>query len=123
MEPKGLVISLSPVVAGVVMNEKGKREITAVAVVKDGSVFAAGVGTKQASTSAAPAPSPLPPPAPSAPSASASAPHVPPSPPPSMGSTGSATISGGSDLYRIHTDGYPERVWSHSHDIIYSIGF
>jgi hypothetical protein len=122
-EPNGLVLRISPSGDGFVLYEMGKREITAVALAKDGSVYAAGVGTKQASSSAAPAPSPIPPPAPSAPSASAAAPHVPPSPPPSMGSTGSATISGGSDLYRIHADGYPERVWSHSHDIIYSIGF
>jgi hypothetical protein len=122
-EPNGLVLRISPAGEGFVLYEMGKREITAVALAKDGSVYAAGVGTKQGAISAAPAPSPLPPPAPSAASASAGAPHVPPSPPPSMGSTGSATISGGSDLYRIHADGYPERVWSHSHDIIYSIGF
>jgi sugar lactone lactonase YvrE len=122
-EPNGLVLRISPAGNGFVLYEMGKREVTSVAVAKDGTVYAAGVGTKQASSSAAPAPSPLPPPAPSTPSASAGAPHVPPSPPPSMGSTGSATISGGSDLYRIHSDGYPERVWSHSHDIIYSIGF
>ena len=122
-EPNGLVLRISPAGDGFVLYEMGKREITAVALAKDGSVYAAGVGTKQASSTAAPAPSPIPPPAPSAPSASAAAPHVPPSPPPSMGSTGSATISGGSDLYRIHADGYPERVWSHSHDIIYSISF
>jgi len=36
------------------------------------------------------------------------APHV-PTPPPTSWDAGGATISGGSDLYRIHTDGFPER--------------
>ncbi len=123
-EPNGLVLRISPAGEGFVLYEMGKREITAVALAKDGSVYAAGVGTKQASTPAAPPPSPIPAPAPSsAPSANASAPHVPPSPPASLGSSGSATISGGSDLYRIHPDGYPEKVWSDAHEIVYSIGF
>jgi hypothetical protein len=121
-EPNGLVLRISPAGDGFVLYEMGKREITAVAVAKDGSVYAAGVGTKQASTPAAPVPSPLPAPAPSAPSANVSAPHVPTPPPASLGS-GGATISGGSDLYRIHADGYPERVWSDTHDIVYSIDF
>src|SRR5262249_53650190 len=122
-EPNGLVLRISPAGDGFVLYEMGKREITAVAVAPDGSVYAGGVGTKQAPTPAAPAPSPLPAPAPGAPPANASAPHVTAPPPASMGLTGGAAISGGSDLYRIHTDGYPERVWSHAHDIIYSIGF
>ncbi|PYT22890.1 MAG: hypothetical protein DMG58_29125 [Acidobacteria bacterium] len=122
-DPNGLVLRISPAGDGFVLYEMGKREITAVAVAKDGSVYAAGVGTKQASTPAALAPSPLPAPAPSGPSANPTAPHVPTPPPSSLGSTGGATISGGSDLYRIHTDGYPERIWSHAHDIVYSIGF
>lgn len=40
-----------------------------------------------------------------------------------MGTSGGATISGGSDLYHIHPDGYPEKVWSDAHEIVYSIGF
>ncbi len=122
-EPNGLVLRVSPSGDGFVLYEMGKREITSVAVAKDGSIYAAGVGTKQASTPAAPAPPPPPPPAPSAQSANVTAPHVPAAPPASLGSAGGAAISGGSDLYRIHPDGYPEKVWSHTHDIIYSIGF
>jgi len=37
--------------------------------------------------------------------------------------TGGVTVSGGSDVYRIRPDGYPEKVWSHAHDIVYSTGF
>jgi hypothetical protein len=32
-------------------------------------------------------------------------------------------VAGGSELYRIGTDGYPQRVWTHPQDIVYSIAF
>jgi hypothetical protein len=122
-EPNGLVLRISPSGEGFVLYEMGKREITSVAVAQDGSVYAAGVGTKQASQ-AAPAPPPPPLPAPSAPPATGAAPHLPATPPASITSgSGGVTISGGSDVYRIHPDGYPEKVWSHARDIVYSTGF
>ncbi|HVP47185.1 MAG TPA: hypothetical protein VMT32_11400 [Bryobacteraceae bacterium] len=123
-EPNGLVLRISPAGEGFVLYEMGKREITSVAVAKDGSVYAAGAGNKQTSTQAPPPPTPAPPQAPREQAAGASAPHLPPAAPPSMaGGAGGVTISGGSDLYRIHPDGYPEKVWSHAHDIVYSISF
>jgi sugar lactone lactonase YvrE len=122
-EPNGLVLRISPSGEGFVLYEMGKREITSVAVAQDGSVYAAGVGAKQASE-AAPAPPPPPLPAPSAQPATGAAPHLPATPPASMTSgAGGGTVSGGSEVYRIHPDGYPEKVWSHAHDIVYSIGF
>jgi len=123
-EPNGLVLRISPAGEGFVLYEMGKREITSVAVASDGSVYAAGAGNKQASTQAAPAPPPGPPQTPSGQAAGPSAPHLPPAPAPSTPSgAGGVTLSGGSDLYRIHPDGYPEKVWSHAHDIIYAISF
>ena len=123
-EPNGLVLRISPAGEGFVLYEMGKREITSVAVASDGSVYAAGAGAKQASPPAAPVPPPAPLPAPNTQAASPGAPHLPTAPPPSMASGGGGiTISGGSDLYRIHPDGYPEKVWSHAHDVIYSISF
>src|SRR5579864_2214673 len=122
-EPNGLVLRISPSGEGFVVYEMGKREITSVAVTPDGSVYVAGVGTKQASQ-AGPAPPPPPLPAPSAQPATGAAPHLPATPPASMTSgAGGVTVSGGSEVYRIHPDGYPEKVWSHAHDIVYSIGF
>jgi hypothetical protein len=121
-EPNGLVLRVSPDGAGFVLYEMAKREITSVAVAKDGSIYAAGVGVKQASTPAAPEPAPLPAPSPAPPSGGAS-PRMSSTPPGSPGSASGVTISGGSDLYRIHPDGYPEKVWSHPHDIVYTIGF
>lgn len=122
-EPNGLVLRISPSGEGFVLYEMGKREITSVAVAQDGSVYAGGVGTKQASQ-AAPAPPPPPPPAASAQPATGSGPHLPATPPASMSSgAGGVSVSGGSDVFRIHPDGYPEKVWSHAHDIVYSISF
>jgi len=121
-EPNGLVMKISPSSEGFVLYEMGKREITSVAVAQDGSVYAGGVGAKQQASQAAPAPPPLP--APSAQPAAGNAPHLPATPPASMSSGGGGvSISGGSELYRIHPDGYPEKIWSHAHDVIYSIGF
>jgi len=121
-EPNGLVMRISPAGEGFVVYEMGKREVTALAAASDGSVYAAGVGTKSAAPPA-PAPPATPPPAtPTTQPAAPGAPHTPAQPPPS-GSGGPVAIPGGSDLYRIHPDGYPEKIWSHSHDIVYSIAF
>ncbi len=121
-EPNGLVLRISPAGEGFVLYEMGKREITSVAAGPDGSIYAAGVGSKQTSSSAAPAPPPAPPPAPTVPPGTAAPQRVPSQPPPSFGAAGTP-VSGGSDLYRIHPDGYPEKIWSHAHDIVYSIAF
>ncbi len=123
-EPDGLVLRVSPAGEGFVLYEMGKREITALAAAPDGSVYAAGVGTKTAAPQPAPPPPSTPPPAapPAQPMAAAPA-RTPAQPPPSLGSGGAVTIAGGSDLYRIHPDGYPEKIWSHAHDIVYSIAF
>src|SRR5260370_6128187 len=63
-EPNGLVIRISPAGEGFVLYEMPKKEVTALAVAKDGSIYAAGGGTKLSSPS-------LTPPQNSAPSASA----------------------------------------------------
>jgi sugar lactone lactonase YvrE len=123
-DPDGLVMRISPAGEGFVLYEMGKREVTALAVASDGSVYAAGVGTKSAASPAPVLPPSTPPPATPAPQPpSQGASHTPSQPPPSSGSGGPVAIPGGSDLYRIHPDGYPEKLWSHSHDIVYSIAF
>lgn len=127
-EPSGLVLRISPAGQGFVLYEMAKREITAVALAKDGSVFAAGVGAKQASTPPAPTPVPAPPPPALAanPAPAAAAPIPPHTPTPSPGtppSSGPAAIAGGSDVYCIHPGGYPEKLWTNAQDIVYAIGF
>jgi hypothetical protein len=125
-EPGGLVLRLSPSGQGFVVYQMPKREVTAVAAARDGSIYAAGVGNKQGPAITAP---PLPPaPAPPAPGAAA-APGAPTQqrpaalPPPSFSSSGAISVPGGSEVYRIDATGYPQRVWNHSQDIIYAIAF
>jgi sugar lactone lactonase YvrE len=122
-DPSGLILRISPAGQGFVLYQAPKREITAVAVAPDGTIYAAGVGNKQA-----PAPPPAPAPAPTA---------APPAgggnvtlqvgnrpagtPPPTV--TAANAITGGSEIYKIQTDGYPRRVWSHSQDVVYTLAF
>ncbi|MEO8660529.1 MAG: hypothetical protein ABI693_18815 [Bryobacteraceae bacterium] len=117
-EPGGLILRISSGGDGFVLHQAAKREITAVAVAKDGSIYAAAVGSKPG---AAPAPlAPLPPPAKPvsgsvAPQSRAATP--PPTLAPSAGSVA------GSEVYRIDSTGLARRVWSDQHDIVYAIGF
>src|SRR5579862_714487 len=46
-EPDGLVIRVSPAGEGFVLYQMSKKEVTAVSIAKDGSIYAAGVGSKQ----------------------------------------------------------------------------
>jgi sugar lactone lactonase YvrE len=125
-EPGGLILRVSPSGEGFVLYQAPKREITAVAVAKDGAIYAAGVGAKIAVTPAPIAPQPQPVvPAPATSAAPGPGPSVNsqrPNPPPTFGG-GAPAISGGSEVYRINPDGSPRRIWSHTQDIVYAIGF
>jgi hypothetical protein len=108
-----------------VLYQMPKKEVTAVAVARDGSIYAAAVGGKQS------APSPLPPvPAPAqaatvtvnAPGAAPAAAARPAAPPPASLS-GPSGVSGGSEVYRIEPNGNPERMWTNSQDVVYAIAF
>jgi sugar lactone lactonase YvrE len=128
-EPGGLILRISPSGEGFVLYQAPKSEITAVAVAKDGSIYAAGVGRKKP---AAPAPGPprLPvrvTPAPKPTSTLTPAPNVvtaqrPVTRPPSLVAALPA-VTGGSEIYRIDPDGFPQKVWSHPGDLAYAIGF
>ncbi len=112
-DPGGLILRITPAGAGFVLYQAPKREITAVAVTPEGTIYAAGVGNKQ--TAAAPAI--LPAPAPPAPGGRGGAPA-----PPTLAGANPA-IAGGSDIYRIQTDGYPRKIWSHAQDVVYALAF
>lgn len=125
-EPGGLLIRISPAGNGFVLYQSPKREMTAVAVAPGGDIYAAGVGTRSTPTPpAAPAPaSPLtpitvPPAAPGAPLTAG--PVRQPVPPTS--SFGASPVTGGSDVYCIHPDGSPRKVWTNAQDVVYAIGF
>jgi hypothetical protein len=94
-----------------------KREITAVAVTPDGSIYASGVGNKTAVAQAAPPPSPAPSQILPGVVIVGNARNT-----PVTGSPGSS-LAGGSEVYRINPDGSPRKVWSSRQDIVYAIGF
>ncbi len=121
-DPGGLVLRVSPAGEGFVLFQMSRKEVTAVAVAKDGSIYAAAVGTKQAPVpSAAPAP---PPPGPAIVTVNAPGSVPPPArpaaPPPA---SVASSVSGGSEVYRIEPNGYPRRVWNHAQDVVYAIAF
>ncbi|HEX3683317.1 MAG TPA: hypothetical protein VHU83_12340 [Bryobacteraceae bacterium] len=119
-EPSGLILRISPKRQSFVLYQAGKREVTAVAE-HNGDIYAAAVGSKPAAVSG---PAPVLPSTPP-PIAPTGAPHTgtnPPALPPAVGSL-SASISGGSELYRIHKDGFAERIWNSSTDLVYAIAF
>jgi sugar lactone lactonase YvrE len=119
-DPGGLVVRVSPAGEGFVLYQMSKSEVSAVAVAPDGSIYAAGVGSKQGPASAAPAPAPGPA-APTAPGAPVQL-H-PATPPASMAPASSGVSVTGSDVYRIDVAGNPQKVWGHALDIIYAIAF
>jgi hypothetical protein len=127
-DPSGLILRITPAGQGFVLYEAPKREITAVAVASDGAIYAAGVGNKQpAPVAALPA---------LAPAQSATAPTPAPAALSTITVTGSPrpnaapgpvsatqTITGGSEIYRIQSDGYPRKIWSDTQDIVYALAF
>jgi sugar lactone lactonase YvrE len=121
-DPGGLVVRVSRSGQGFVLYQMSKKEVTSVAVGKDGSVYAAGVGSKQ--NAAAPAPVPiLPAPVPSpAPTGTQPQLHAPAPPPATLSPSTSVSVTG-SEVYRIDPDGNPEKVWSNAQDIVYAIAF
>ena len=64
-DPSGLILRITPAGQGFVLYQAPKREITAVAVAPDGTIYAAGVGNKQPTPASIPAPAPVPSPTPS----------------------------------------------------------
>src|ERR1017187_3077287 len=127
-EPGGLVMRISPSGEGFVLYQMSKKEVTAVAVGRDGSIYASAVGVKQGGSGVSlPPPSAPPPPASGATitvnmgAPAAAAAQRPRSPPPA--SVGTSGVSGGSEVYRIETNGNPRRIWSNAQDVVYAIAF
>ncbi len=114
-DPGGLILRITPAGEGFVLYQAPKREITSIAVSTDGTIYAAGVGNKQPAAPATPAPAPTP--VPLTPGGRGGA----PAPPTLAGAA--AAITGGSEVYRIQSDGYPRRIWSHPQDLVYALAF
>jgi sugar lactone lactonase YvrE len=122
-DPGGLVIRVSPSGEGFVLYQMGKQEVTSVAVAPDGSIYAAGVGSKQGAAAVPAAPA-LPVPAPAAPAPTGTQPQLrAPAPPPATLSPTASLSLAGSEVYRIDPGGNPEKIWSSAQDIVYAIAF
>jgi hypothetical protein len=121
-EPSGLIMRITPAGEGYVLFQANKREVTAVAVNK-GIIYATAVGNKTGGL-VVNGPAPVLPAAPAAVTGSgaARAGAQPPTMPPAIGSL-SASVSGGTELYRIEGDGFAERIWTSTTDIAYAIAF
>ncbi|MBL8234869.1 MAG: hypothetical protein JNL98_40590 [Bryobacterales bacterium] len=119
-EPGGLVIRVSTSGDGFVLYQSSKREITAVAVAKDGAIYAAGVGNKTPAT-VLPAAAPAPPQVPVNPPAGQVVMVGRPAAPAPPTFAPAPAISGGSEVYRIESDGSPRRVWQSAADLVYAI--
>ncbi len=129
-DPSGLILRVSlmgqSAGRGFVLYQAPKREITALAVAEDGTIYAAGDGNKQAATPAPAAPAAAPPAASvvtttAAANAAAAAARPAGLPPPANPAT--PAVPGGSEIYRIQTDGYARKVWSDATDLVYSLAF
>ncbi len=124
-EPSGLIMRVSPAGQGFVLYQAPKREITAVAVGADGAIYAAGAGNRTATPVPAPTAVGAPPqPAPQTPAPPGTVQIVAASPTPAaLPMLSSQAVAGGSEIYRIQSDGYPRRIWSQAQDLVYALAF
>ncbi|SRR5579871_780381 len=120
-DPSGLILRVTPKADGTgegfVMYESGKKEVTALAVVENGpeagSIYAAAVGDKPQRV----LPMPILP---------TQQPFMINNAPPPVFIPGQglpASVPGGSELYRIQSDGFPRKVWFSRDDVVYALGF
>ncbi|HEV2201376.1 MAG TPA: WD40 repeat domain-containing protein [Bryobacteraceae bacterium] len=126
-EPSGLILRISPAGQGFVLYEAPKREVTAVAIASNGMIYASATGNKQPAT------------APAVPAAGRGGGGATPNPAPAVGAAApagragagappavanpAAGVPGGSEVYRIQSDGYARKVWNHAQDVVYALAF
>jgi hypothetical protein len=116
----GLIYRITPQGDAFALYSAAKKEITALAVDVAGNIYAAGAGDKRGGTSsgtgASSGANPIAVQQAGAPAAAA-APGVTAVPFPNV------INIGGSEIYRIATDGAPKTIWSSKDDIVYALGF
>ncbi len=125
----GLVYRISPNGEGFVLYSAPKKEITALAVDRNGNIYAAGTGERNspailpetAIPSHAFPPSPLNGGSAIGFSKSGSMPAVPAVP--GNFANFSSNATGGSEIYRISSDGVPSRIWSSGDALVYALAF
>ncbi len=128
-DASGVVLRVNAKGEGFVLHQTGKREVTAIAVAQDGTIFAAATGNRTAAPAPAPAPTPMPVPVSAQPAAAGVQQPQPATAvtarlaamPPTLGPVSSAP--GGSEIWRIGTDGEPTLDWSDAHAVVYALVF
>lgn len=128
-DASGVVLRVNAKGEGFVLHQTGKREVTAIAVTKDGTIFAAATGNRTATPTPTPAPAPVPVPVAVQPAAAGAQQPQPATPaaarpmamPPTLGPVSGP--AGGSEIWRIGTDGEPTLYWSDAHAVVYALGF
>jgi hypothetical protein len=126
----GLVYRISPTGDAFVLYSAAKKEITALAIDKAGNIYAAGVGEKHSTSTTPLAPTTpiiMVAPGASAPAASATAPGATSAPGTSVvlnrSPGASAAATGGSEIYRISSDGSPTQLWTSRDSLVYGLVF
>jgi len=125
-DPGGLVLRIPAAGGpGFVLYQSSKKEITALARDGAGAIYAAGVGTRSRAPAppvslpaSAPTPAPLPTTLTGGQAQPAPAP-LPITPPSAIRSA----VTGGSDVFRIASDGSPRRLWTSNDDVVYALAF
>ena len=121
-EPNGLVLRISPRGEGFVLYETDRKEVTALRFGPKGDLYVAAIGQKLEAPGF-----PTPTPTPMLPTQQAQAVQAtvtvtatgPVMPTPRL----PFLAAGGSDIYRIAPDGYPEVLWSSPAELVYSLAF
>ncbi len=122
-DPTGMVIRISPAGQGFVLYQLPKREVTAVSVAPDGSIYAAGAGTQQSAGGPSALLAALAAAAAATPSARPAGAGTPAERPAQAETPRVIALTGGSEVYRIEASGLPQKIWSHPVDVVYAIGF
>jgi len=122
----GLIYRISAKGEGFVLYSAPKKEITALAIDAQGNIYAAGAGEKRAGGINPGGPPAATPPATATvsvvPSSGPAANQGGPLPLPALPAPAMANI-GGSEVYRISTDGSPRTLWSSKEDLVYALAF
>lgn len=124
-EPGGLVLRVEESggsVSGFVLYQSAKREITALAVAKNGEIYVAGVGQKLVAggvpvVGVSPAPAVTA--TPGAPGA-AQTQRIAVAPPPTLGPPANV-VSGGSEVYQLDAEGAATKLYASGTEVIYAI--
>ena len=123
----GLIYRIAPNGDAFVLYSAPKKEITALAIDKQGNIYAAGAVEKRAgSTGGFPLPAPQvmgPAPAPTVTIAPGVQTTVVQQPQVNFPPTINFTATGGSEIYRIAPDGSPKRIWQSHDELVYALAF